>query len=47
MSESINYEFGHGDLLIFTNKHVLDLEHTIPKAGHDVAPKVNFTFKNY
>jgi alkylated DNA repair dioxygenase AlkB len=43
--ESIVYELGHGDLLVFTDEHVLDWEHTIPKAGHDVAPRINFTFR--
>lgn len=43
--ESATYELGHGDLLVFTDEHVLDWEHTIPKAGHEVAPRINFTFR--
>lgn len=43
--ESVVYTLGHGDLLIFTDEHVLDWEHSIPKAGQEVGPRVNFTFR--
>lgn len=43
--ESASFDLAHGDLLIFTDEHVLEWEHCITKAGKDVRPRVNFTFR--
>lgn len=44
-SESVVYSLGHGDLLIFTDEHVLDWEHCVEKLGEEILPRVNFTFR--
>lgn len=44
-SESAEYYLGHGDLLVFSDEHVLDWEHTIPKTSEEVGPRANFTFR--
>lgn len=43
--DKANFDLGHGDLLIFTEEHVLDWEHCIDKVGEEVAPRANFTFR--
>lgn len=44
-NETASFPLGHGDLLIFSNEHVLEWEHCIPKLGEEVLPRVNFTFR--
>ena len=43
--EFANFNLSHGDVLIFTNQHVLEWEHCIEKCGHEVGPRANFTFR--
>lgn len=45
-AQKLEYNLGHGDLLIFTNEHVTDWEHCVPRTAKSVGPRLNLTFRS-
>lgn len=43
--EKLEVLLGHGDVLIFTEEHVLEWEHTLVKSNEPSLPRANFTFR--
>lgn len=43
--QKASFDLANGDLLVFSNEHVLDWEHTIPKTTKPVGVRYNLTFR--
>jgi len=44
--EKLDFVLGHGDLLIFSDEHVRDWDHCVPRTAKPVGPRINLTFRS-